>query len=241
MSFIGAETSQSTSATFTGALVLNAGRISQRKSILICGMTRGGTSFGASVFVRLGVPFWRPGEQKLRRIFEHKQLKDAFVAGELETVGRLAADFGGHFPVWGWKLPGIYTRFELIGKCVPNPHFVMLFKEPLSVAARKNALTGKETVGRMAHVLRHYQAMATLAEGTEHPCMLISYDRAMANLESFIADAAWYAGVPRYDAATVAAAIRKDQHQYLLGLEQSRQRRMQEPSAELRIVPDRHA
>lgn len=217
---------QSSPDAFKGAFVVNADRITERKSIVICGVTRGGTSFGASAFVRLGVPFWRPGEKERRRTFEHKALRAAFQNGQFDRIRQIAADFSSHFPVWGWKLPAIHMHFELIGDCVPNPHFVMLFKEPLSVAARKNALKGKETVGKMIDILTLYQKMVTLARQTEHPCLLVSYDRAMSNLAAFLADAASYAGISGIDVAAVEANIRSDQREYLQGWGQTREKRV---------------
>lgn len=59
-----------------------------------------------------------------------------------------------------------------------------------------------------------YQHMASIAKKTEHPLLLVSYDRAMASLDSFLHDAARFAGVIRFDVETVIAGIREDGQRY---------------------------
>jgi hypothetical protein len=189
---------------------------------LISGTARGGTSFGSSVFVRLGIPFWLPGERPLQRTYEHRALKEALLSEDFDEVGRLAREFSDQFPIWGWKLPAIQRYLEMVGQCVPNPHFVILFKEPLSVVARKTAMSEGDVVGKMVDIVAAYQRMVTLVGETKHPCLLVSYDRAVANLEPFIRDAASFAGVSSFDAAAVAAGIREDQGVYLRGWEVGR-------------------
>jgi hypothetical protein len=210
---------------FSGVLVLNADRLTERKSIAICGLTRGGTSFAASVFARLGVPFLRHGEAALRASYEHPELKSAFLEKDFERLGRLAAEFSAEHAVWAWKLPAIFTELEKVGQIVPNPHFVMIFKEPLSVAVRKHALKGREPLIKMQDILEKYQRMAMLSEKTEHPMLLMSYDHAMSHLERFLLETASFAGISSFDVSEVATGIREDQQQYLHNWAQQRERR----------------
>lgn len=205
---------QSEDFVFNGAWLKNEDKITRNKSIVICGITRGGTSFAASVFGRLGVPFSRREERNVGARYEHRDLRAAFVAKEGDAIREIAASFSKEYPVWAWKLPAIQREFEFVADLVPNPHFVIIFKEPLSVAARKTDLKGKDTLQALDQVLTVYQHMASIARKAEHPLLLVSYDRAMASLESFLPDAAQFAGVTRFDMEKVIAGIREDGQRY---------------------------
>lgn len=205
---------QSGEFVFNGAWLKNEDKIKPNKSIVICGITRGGTSFAASVFGRLGVPFSRRAERNVGARYEHRDLRAAFVGKEGDAIREIANEFSKEYPVWAWKLPAIQREFEFVAELVPNPHFVMIFKEPLSVAARKTDLKGKNTLQSLEQVMTVYQHMAGIAKKTEHPLLLVSYDRAMASLDSFLLDAAKFAGVDRFDVEKVIAGIREDGQRY---------------------------
>jgi hypothetical protein len=211
----GAETAdRSDESDFNGAWFKNDDRVKAKKSIVICGITRGGTSFAASVFGRLGIPYARRGERDIGRRYEHRDLRAAFVAKDGEAIKRITAEFSEQYGVWAWKLPAIQREFDFVAELVPNPHFVIIFKEPLSVSARKTDIKGKETLRSLQQVMNVYQHMAKIALETEYPLMLISYDRAMSRMKSFLQDAAKYAGVDQYNAKKVIAGIREDGKRY---------------------------
>lgn len=199
---------------FNGGWLKNEDKITAKKSIVICGITRGGTSFAASVFGRLGVPFSRQADRHLSARYEHRELRAAFTAKDGNTIRGIATEFSEEYPIWAWKLPAIQRDFEFVGELVPNPHFVIIFKEPLSVAARKTDLQGKDTLRAFNHTLVVYQHMVSIASKTEHPLLLISYDRAMASLKSFLPEAAKFAGITKFDLETVIAGIREDGKRY---------------------------
>jgi len=206
--------SQSEQFVFTGGWLKNEERATTRKSILICGITRGGTSFAASVFGRLGVPYSRKAERQIGARYEHRNLRAAFTEKDGNQIREIATDFSNEYPVWAWKLPAIQREFEFVCELVPNPHFVFIFKEPLSVAARKSDLKGKDTVAALEAVTTVYRHMATIASKTDVPLMLISYDRAITNLEKFLPIAANFAGVRKYNTEKVIAGIHEDGKRY---------------------------
>ena len=205
------------STFFKGTLVKNGPKITERKSIIICGPTRGGTSFAASAFFRLGVPFTRDPDDKLSIRLEHSELQRAFSVQNWKMLGTTVEDFCYLHSVWGWKLPAIEGQFAKVVQMIPNPHAVMIFKEPLSVAARKATVRKRDPVEHLQEVMRAYGRMAALAASTEDPLLLVSYDKAVANLPAFLKVAAHYAGITSYDEDTVIAGIREDQRRYLEG------------------------
>lgn len=201
--------------SFHGVLVKNANRITERKSIIICGAPRGGTSFAASVFLQLGVPFKRTRKDRISPRKEHNHLKEAFQADDLGRVRQIIDEFSSRHPVWGWKLPEIERRFSTISELVPNPHFVVIFKEPLSIAVRSAERRSKNPINVLQQVVAVHQRLAAIAATTEHPLLLVSYDKAITKLPNFLEAAAGFAGISSYDEAAVIAGIREDGRRYL--------------------------
>jgi len=201
----------------SGTFIKNLPKMTDRKSILICGPTRGGTSFAASAFFRLGVPFTRDPEDKLSIRLEHSELQRAFSAQNWGMIERIVGEFRYLHSVWGWKLPAIESRFSKMMEMIPNTHAVMIFKEPLSVAARKAIVRKRDPLQHLQEVAGVYGRMATLAASTEDPLLMISYDKAVANLPAFLKVAAHYAGITSYDESSVIAGIQEDQRRYLQG------------------------
>lgn len=201
-------------SSFAGALIKNGHKTTERKSIIICGPTRGGTSFAASVFYRLGVPFTRDPDDELSNRLEHSDLKRAFSARDWRTLETTVEDFCYLHSVWGWKLPAIESQLARVVQMVPNPHAVMIFKEPLSVATRKAIVRKKDLMQLLQRVVGTHTRMAALAASIEDPLLLISYDKAIANLPAFLRIAANYAGVTSYNEDTVIAGIQEDQRRY---------------------------
>ncbi|TAJ90730.1 MAG: hypothetical protein EPO41_17470 [Reyranella sp.] len=202
-------------SSFAGALIKNGHKTTERKSIIICGPTRGGTSFAASVFYRLGVPFKRDADDKLSIRLEHSELQLAFSAQNWKMMDKTVEDFCYLHLVWGWKVPAIERQLAKVAQMIPNPHAVMIFKEPLSVAARKAIVRKSDLVQRLQEVVNAYGMMAALAASAEYPLLLISYDKAVANLPVFLKVAAHYAGIASYNENAVIAGIQEDQRRYL--------------------------
>lgn len=201
-------------SSFHGAFLKNQHRITDRKSIVICGAPRGGTSFAASVFSQLGVPFKRTRKDGLSPRHEHNGLRAAFEAEDRDTMQRIIDEFCSLHPVWGWKLPEIERRFSTISEMVPNPHFVVIFKEPLSVAVRSGVRRSKNPINVLQQVVAVHQRLAAIAATTEHPLLLISYDKAITSLPDFLSAAASFAGITSYDEAAVIAGIQGDGQRY---------------------------
>lgn len=206
---------EATIAPFAGgALIKNADRITPRKSILICGAARGGTSFAASAFHRLGIPFIRSPTDHISRRLEHGGLKRAFRTDDMPALQSIMAGFRRRHPVWAWKLPAIERRFSTIEALTPEVHSVLVFKEPLSVAARVAERKGKDPFLALGDIGRVYQRMSDIVATAKTPLLAISYDRAMGDLPAFLAAAAHFAGVASYDEAAVIAGIKEDAARY---------------------------
>jgi hypothetical protein len=193
-----------------------------KRTIIIAGPTRTGTTFVASAVARLGVPFRRDARDRVSRRYEHRALRLAFESKDREAFREIVAQFDKQHDVWAWKLPAIISGFDFVRANTRNPCFILTFKEPLSVALRKFAAgRGPNPVAVLSAVLREYQGVVRFADSSDRPAMMVSYDRAVRRTEDFIPALANYVGRPDYDLATVIAGIRDDGEQYNVGLPSS--------------------
>jgi hypothetical protein len=204
---------------FSGAWTANADKVSDRKAILITGTPRGGTSFAASVFRHLGIPFSRPGQGRevSKRTHEHKALRNIFKAEDAARLREISDDFAASCPVWAWKLPQIQENLDLVSQCIANPHYVFIFKEPVSIAFRRVDVKGAEFLTAMDRSVEDYRRLLVFARQTQAPIMFIGYDTAMANVEQFIDAAAEFAGVAEFDRNAIIGAVEADAQYYYPG------------------------
>lgn len=75
--------------------------------------------------------------------------------------------------------------------------------------------------------LKSYLLITDSIAATRHPMLLVSYDRAMAQLPAFLKEAAHFAGTPSFQEAAVVAEIQEDAQLYSIGSEHRLRRAME--------------
>lgn len=180
------------------------------RTLIITGSSRGGTSFAASAMFHLGVPFVRTGPKEISGRFEHIDLRQAFLDRNTETFTNIAREFDALHPIWGWKLPAVHHDFSFITNVVRNPHFVFIFKEPLSISLRKMDLKGSDPMVAIDEAVASYERMADYASTSRFPILMVGYEAAMGDLESFLETLGDFCGVAGADTRRAVAAIRAD-------------------------------
>jgi hypothetical protein len=205
---------------FNGAWVINAPpREHERRAIIITGNARGGTSFAASAVAKLGVPFTAEvdSRKEINSRYEHQEMFAAFQNRDEEKLIAIRDRFDEQYDVWAWKLPALRYDLELAAKVHPNPYFVFIFKEPVSIGFRKNNLKGADVLNAMQELLIGYKNMVDFAAKATQPLLMIGYDSAMANLHEFVQELGAFVGVPVPDPDAVVEGIQEDGQRYYQG------------------------
>lgn len=187
----------------------------ETKTIVVTGAARGGTTFGASIVAHLGVPF-DDDRNRVGRRYSHAVLMDAF--GTNDFV-RTAREVDEACKIWAFKHPSAVSESEFVLQNVRRPHYIIVFKEPLSVAMRGKSIKDKELTcpvvcGGTEAVLKHYLAAVQFARSAEVPVLLLSYDRALRDLPNAIAGVARFLGVENADTEAVADRVAGDKDKY---------------------------
>lgn len=202
------------------AIALRPRPSDKQKTIVISGAPRGGTTFGASVVANLGIPFSEkpaPGEaNKIGMRYSHPELMGPFVS-DRNTFGETCRLLDREHDVWALKLPSLTTDAAFAMATIRNPHFIFIFKEALSVASRSLLLKGVEAskiASATRNVIRHYEKMLDFIQSSEAPMLLISYERAMADLPVTIRQTAEFLGIENADVPSACDGIAMDRHHY---------------------------
>jgi len=168
----------------------------------------------------LGVPFTAGGERASRELnprYEHQDLVTVFQNRDEVGLAAIRDRFDELHEVWAWKLPAIRYDLDLAAKIHPNPYFVFIFKEPVSVGFRKNNLRGANVLNAMQDLLIGYKNIVDFTAATDQPVLMVGYDSAMENLDQFVTELAEFAGVEIGDKQAVVDAILQDGQRYYEG------------------------
>jgi hypothetical protein len=134
----------------------------QQKTVVVLGTARSGTSVTAGMLASLGIDMGNvghPSRSNPRGAFEdrdfgrlHKEIFNLVAEGKtywdpptrgqiLEQkeaaaprIERLILEKSKGKPIWGWKHPRTILTIDLFLPYLTNPHFIMVFRNPLAIA-----------------------------------------------------------------------------------------------------------
>jgi hypothetical protein len=120
-------------------------------------------------------------------------------------------------PTWAWKLPAITFDPTRVERALESPHFIVVFKDPLSIALRKSRVgTAPDPLSAMHGVLRRYETILDFAQTTTAPCLLMSFDKAVRDVPAAAAVIAQFCGIVDVP-PDIETLVRRDQTAYLAG------------------------
>lgn len=181
------------------------------RAVLLTGNPRGGTTFIASVAHHLGIPLGKSIPK-----YEDRRLRPLLL-GEVPDEGHVRLEAAirareAQHALWGWKLPGIVRHFALVDRLVRRPVYVMVFKDPLSIAMRRTQNAGASLLPGVRGAMDLFHRMVYFAAQTERECILVSYEKAMRDPASFVRTLAEVVDIPVHETriAEIIAAVQAD-------------------------------
>lgn len=174
-----------------------------RRTIVCLGTPRGGTSMVAGAIAGLGVFM---GEDLPVNI-EDTQFNPDLAGGDgpefIAQVKHAIAQRSATHTIWGWKYPRAGRYIERVCDLIPNPHFVVVFRDPLPSAlrgARRPGLTPK-AIAAASHKtiqsrLRIEMENLSLVYRLEKPTLMVSFEKAQTEPETFLEELAQFVGLP---------------------------------------------
>lgn len=166
------------SALNTGVIVRRdgtKGRDDRKRTIIVTGVARSGTSLVASVVKAAGLHM---GDRVYDVVNEDAEMLEIVRSRDAKLLRALIQQRNAKHASWGFKIPNLhaYMRYDELNQ-FRNPHLIGIFRDPVAVAMR-NALS--EHTDQMQGVIAAagaMQAMARFADLTDCPMLLLSYEK----------------------------------------------------------------
>ncbi len=174
-----------------GCYFLNTDEFSadNSRTILVSGMSRGGTSLIASIIHDLGIPMGRDYGN-----FEDPALGSAYDSGDWQLLTRIIAERDSFQKSWGWKRPSFRHDLTRVAALVHNPHVIIIYKDPLSIAERKLEL-GYSFQSSLGSITKSYAEMTQSALSLKSPLMLVSYEASQITSSKLVETIAEFVGI----------------------------------------------
>ena len=198
-----------------GVHVLRPAIKSPCRTVAIVGLVRGGTTMVAKAVAGLGVPL---GGENIPTV-EDPEFVHALNGGrgyqlnaavDMSAVLGLIARRNTINEVWGFKVPG--NIFPDVYDQLRNPHIIAVFRDPVAIAKREAVSTRTELKPHFRHAAILQARIADYLASTELPCLLVSYEKALAAPRVFVDAVAEFLNVPPTDEAY--AAIQRSPEAY---------------------------
>lgn len=175
---------------------------SPERTMVVLGLARSGTSMIAGALYHLGIFM---GDKLGNINFEDRTLSSAIEAGNDQQVDNIIKARNKKYAVWGWKRPSSIRFIGDLENRLRNPFYVVVFRDVFSIANRNKISMLTDIVNNMKNSLSQYSKLIKFIEKSEAPCMLVSYEKAVASSEVFVNELADFAGLD--DKRSIQSAI----------------------------------
>lgn len=148
-----------------------------RKTCIVCGNFRGGTTAVAQLLARLGIPMGEqmdPNNNCEDLEFQQVLLKDILDRAELE---RLVAQRNAKYGVWGFKFPGAHLHMPEMLDSFRNPRVIFVFRDPYAVAESEQRRTGQDLYRMMERTVEYNLRMTRLLQSLSCPTHPVSFEQ----------------------------------------------------------------
>lgn len=170
-------------------------------TVVIAGIGRSGTSMLAAVLKAAGVCM---GEQTATGTHEDQQLAGLLRERRSSELGRLIAERDSSYQLWGFKLPSRQIQDHSLFRKLRRPCLLVIFRDILAIAGRRQVSRGKDLRDQLSQSLKEYTRLVRFLKQIKHPCLLISYEKALLSPDILVEQLNKFLGL-NLDEATKAA------------------------------------
>lgn len=169
--------------------------VSVPRTVVCFGTARGGTSMVAGAILGLGVPMGQDLKRNLEDpVFNNDGKQDA-MPEFFDQAHRVIAARNAAHTIWGWKFPSAARYLRPLIPALRTPHLVAVYRDPVPAAlrTRQSPDTAPEFVtGRLRAQIRN----TAMIEALGVPCLMVSYEKAVAHPLVFIEELAAFLNLP---------------------------------------------
>lgn len=154
-----------------------------RKTVIVLGAARGGTSMVAGTLAHLGV-FMGEADQ-LAPFYEHSEFGKYLKSGDKSAARGLVREYDRRYPVWGVKTLSkrLWTWLGLFNE----PVYVVVFRDVLATANRRSVSLGRSVLPEMLKIALHNLLLIGFVALSRRPTLLVSYEKTLLAPGDFVA------------------------------------------------------
>lgn len=143
-----------------------------QRTYIVLGAPRGGTSLMAGLLRIFGIYMGENlGHQHEDRVFRRET--------PLEEKLAAIAERNATYDVWGWKMPNTIHYIGDVLKHVRNPHFIVVYRNPLAIAKSSAERDGRPFTMQLLNVpINHYTKMNRFLMDDDNPVAFSSFESA---------------------------------------------------------------
>lgn len=201
-----------------GLLILNPDNpVAPRRTLIVLGLARSGTTMVASALHHLGVPMCdRPNI-----VYEDSALSEAMESGDDDRLQQLIEQKNRAHAVWGWKRPSSIEHGAKLERMCRNAEYIVVFRDILAVANRNRIAVGSDLLGNMEESVRQYATLIEFLRMTQRRALLISYEKAIQQPKEFVKALADFVQISDIRLHAAAIAVVQPNHEAYMDLSRS--------------------
>lgn len=178
----------------------------EKRTVIVLGAARGGTSMVAGLVRMLGVHMgdridpptnedldFVEGKEPLPAITNPKHPEHTKV---LETLLAQVQKRNAEHDIWGWKDPLSFAYIAPLIAHMPNPHFVVVFRDLYSISARELEATGVDTLQTLGRAQNNYAWILEVLKRGDAPALLAGYEKILRKPVQYAKELAHFLGLP---------------------------------------------
>ncbi len=178
----------------TGFLVLGESTAAEEKprTLVILGVSRGGTSATAGILGQLGVFMGNSGEPPM---YEDLFLNRAVTSGDDASFTGRIADYNQRYPVWGFKGTILNRDLARYHALFRHPRYLIVFRDVLATAMRSSLAAGHAVDAVVARQLNEYGRILQFLQQADPHSLLMSYEKLVMEPRPIVEAVAEFAGI----------------------------------------------
>ena len=161
---------------------------SENRTLIVLGVSRGGTSMLAGLLKLCGVFM---GEKLSPGSHEDVEFHSSNIAQLKQLIGKRNQEH----TCWGWKYPHTLDYLSKIETQLRNPHYIVVYRDLASVAHAFHRHDGTDMKQALRDAHRRYNKLNRFAMRCKEPLLTVSYEKAVANPETLMSGLTEFCGL----------------------------------------------
>lgn len=166
-----------------GFKIIGSETSEEKKTIIILGVARGGTSLISGSLHYLGVFM---GDEACEPVFEDSTLGKLISNKDVKEIVKTIKRYNKKYKIWGYKRPSTTEDLSYIIDKFRNPVFICVFRDIFSIANRNNISMKLDILKNLKNNIDEYKSIVKFLDERPHRSLLVSYEKCMRNKKLFI-------------------------------------------------------